>query len=85
MRTLTGTLLVALTLVGGPAMAQQHPWVPSGEPAYNQSTAAPAVQHPWVPSAYAGAATLPNDESARAEGHVRDAAPRRQRPSVSGN
>jgi hypothetical protein len=29
MRTLVSTLLVGVCLVGSPALAQQHPWVPS--------------------------------------------------------
>jgi hypothetical protein len=30
MRTLVGTLLVGVCLAASPALAQQHPWVPSG-------------------------------------------------------
>jgi hypothetical protein len=30
MRTLVSTLLLGVCLVSGPALAQQHPWVPSG-------------------------------------------------------
>jgi hypothetical protein len=30
MRTLVSTIVVGVCLVGGPALAQQHPWVPSG-------------------------------------------------------
>ena len=30
MRTLVGTFLLGISLVTTPALAQQHPWVPSG-------------------------------------------------------
>lgn len=54
MRTLLGTFLVGVSLVASPALAQQHPWVPSGTPVGSLPNGDPAVQHPWVPSAYAG-------------------------------
>ena len=80
MRTLLSTVLVGLTLAAAPAMAQQHPWLPSGTPAGSLPNGdVPVVQHPWLPSAYAG--SLPNGEPARAEirgtvHHVRNATPR---------
>ena len=83
MRTLVSTALVGLTLVASPALAQQHPWVPSGEQSVGSlPNGAPALsQHPWVPSAYAGTGSLPNGEpAARAESRVRggDAGSRHQ-------
>ena len=38
MRTLLSTVLVGLTLAAAPAMAQQHPWLPSGTPAGQRAT-----------------------------------------------
>jgi hypothetical protein len=71
MRTLVSTILVGATLVAGPALAQQHPWVPSGVNAATGSLSNddPAVtRHPWVSSTvYEG--NLPNgDALARADG-----------------
>jgi len=73
MRTLITTAFVGLALAASPAFAQQHPWVPSGEPVGSLPNGAPAVsQHPWVPSFYAGTGSLPNGEpAARAESRVR--------------
>jgi hypothetical protein len=69
MRTLISTILVGATLVAGPALAQQHPWVPSGVNAPTGSLSSdPAVtHHPWVSSnVYEG--NLPNgDALARAD------------------
>ena len=74
MRTLVSTLLVGATLVAGPALAQQHPWVPSS---VNASTASlpngepTETHHPWVSSnVYQG--TLPSgDALARADSRPR--------------
>jgi len=75
MRTLVSTALVGLALVATPALAQQHPWVPSGTPVYSQQNGdLAAVQHPWVPSAYAGGLT--SGDTARAESSLRDAGAR---------
>jgi hypothetical protein len=75
MRTLVSTILVGAALVAGPALAQQHPWVPSGVNAPTASLAngdAPAAtHHPWVSSnVYEG--NLPNgDALARADSRPR--------------
>ena len=70
MRALVSAILVGATLVAGPAVAQQHPWVPSGmnAPAASLPNSDPAVtHHPWVSSnVYDG--NLPNgDALARAD------------------
>jgi len=71
MRSLVSTILVGATLVAGPALAQQNPWVPSGMNAPIGSLPNgddPAVaRHPWVSSTvYEG--KLPNgDPAARAD------------------
>jgi hypothetical protein len=75
MRTLVGTMLVGATLVASPALAQQHPWVPSGVNAITGSLPngddSAAAHHPWVSSTvYEG--NLPNgDALARADGRPR--------------
>jgi hypothetical protein len=64
-------IVVGAVLVAGPALAQQHPWVPSGMNAPTVSLPSgddPAVtHHPWVSSnVYEG--NLPNgDALARAD------------------
>ena len=53
MRTVVSTILVGATLVAGPALAQQHPWVPSGvnAPTGSLPNGDPAAtHHPWVSS-----------------------------------
>jgi hypothetical protein len=75
MRALVSAILVGATLVAGPALAQQHPWVPSGVNAPAGSLPNgddPAVtHHPWVSSnVYEG--NKPNgDALARADGRPR--------------
>jgi hypothetical protein len=76
------SILFAMSLIAGPAYAQQNPWVPSGvtEPAGSLPNGDPAVSHhPWVPGdVYVG--TLPNGAPAWAFSgssiRGRDAAPR---------
>jgi hypothetical protein len=74
MRKLVSTFLVGVSLVAGPALAQQHPWLPSGaaEPTGSLPNGdAPVQQHPWVPSGMS-TGNLPNgDAPARAESRVR--------------
>jgi hypothetical protein len=73
MRTLVSTILVGVSLIAGPAFAQQNPWVPSGmnAPVGSLPNGDPAVTpNPWVASTvYEG--SLPNGDAARAEVRIR--------------
>jgi len=85
MRTLVTALLVGIPLVAGPALAQQHPWVPSGfnGPAGSLPNGAPAVidQHPWVSgNVYLG--NLPNGAPAYAARAVPANAQASKRPAT---
>lgn len=84
MRTLVSTTLVGLALVATPALAQQHPWVPSGTPVQTTQSGDPAAvqQHPWVSGSYATTSLPGSEPAARAESRVRGGQQRRRQ---SGN
>jgi hypothetical protein len=73
MRTLVSTFLVGICLVAAPALAQQHPWVPSG--AYTSTLpggdTSPAQQHPWLPSGVYTRSPSDRDATAPAYGSIR--------------
>jgi hypothetical protein len=72
MRTLVSTILVGLGLLASPALAQQHPWVPSGvtEPIGKLPNGDSVARHPWVPGGvYVG--KLPNGDDAYASSRPR--------------